>query len=98
MKRIKLWWLSLWCPKFWEHFPTEDKAGPWVAVALSVTFFSRRERARHLVNGGLKEAYIQARRLALNLDNKVLSEEIGIEWEVRRPFPDETYDNVPLTK
>ena len=99
LKKLQLWYLAITCPDFNKFFPTEDKPGPWVAVALTTTCFSRRERKRHLVNDGLKVAYVEARKLARDLDIEVPSfqGEIGIEWEVRRPFPDEVYDNMPLT-
>lgn len=92
----------MWCPKFWEFYPKEDKEGPWVAVAIRTsTYGSCREIYRELYKKGMCDVYIEARALALRLDGETtkMGDVFGIEWSIRRPFPDEeTFDNMTLTK
>ncbi len=78
-------WLCLVCPKFWEHYPKDDKdPGPWMAVAISFSFFRRREVLVEEVKGDMRDAYMRARWLAWELDcNTHFS--LGIKWAVRRP-------------
>lgn len=102
MKKLKCFWLSLWCPKFWEFFPKEDKPSPWVATAIRTsTYGSWREVYREYYEKGMEDAYIEARALAMKLDSETTTtgDIFGIEWAIRRPFPDETsFDNIVLTK
>ena len=90
-KAIDTFILGFQCREFWENFPKDDKPGPWIATAIRLTPFSEREVRWAEVKGGLRDAYLVARRLALHVDRETPTgllgsreAEVGIGWGIRR--------------
>jgi hypothetical protein len=86
----------LFCPRWKEDKPVENLPGPWIAVAMLQTHRGDFERNWRLV-GDLSNAYEVARWLALELAD-ASHPELGIQWSVRRPEPDELPELGNLTK
>lgn len=59
--------LAMFCPRFWEDMPA-DQPGQWVAVSLSVSPYRPPREVEMKQVEGLRNAYIEARALAVALD------------------------------
>jgi len=85
--------LSIFAPAVRENLPGKDEPGPWVAEAIVVSPFFSSVKLSELVRGGLREAYVRARWLAVTVDYWMIPSgkdcELGVDWGVRRPTPEE---------
>lgn len=91
-RRLRCLLITPFAPGFWKNFPKQDLPGPWIAESLVVTPWSSRVDRSKRVEGGLWQAYIEARDLAVDTDMITPVNqhgEIGVDWGIRRPAEDE---------
>jgi hypothetical protein len=85
-RRLRCIFISAFAKDFWKDFPPEDSPGPWVADAIVTGIAFRCVRKSEFIKGGLWDAYIRARELAVEVDwdTPIHPEgEIGVEWGVK---------------
>jgi hypothetical protein len=91
-RRLRCILLAPLARRFWDEFPSHDQPGPWVAEAIVTGISYRHVRKSELVRGGMWDAYIRARDLAVDVDLNTPRHpdgEVGVEWGVRKPTEEE---------
>jgi hypothetical protein len=82
--KLKLWWLKVNCPRFYEDMPKINKTGTWEIGSTVGSLWHSMEYDNETFTGDVKDAYIRARQLAMERDWKVpLDDDLGVNWFVR---------------
>lgn len=84
---IKGVFLSMFCYRYWDELPKEEKPGVWIAQALRTSPWSERVMHEKEYSNNV-DAYIGARWFALKLDFSTGTyngmDDYGIEWLIKK--------------
>lgn len=86
-RRLRCMMVAPFAPDFWARFPiNNDDKGPWMVEAIVTGIAYSHVRRSELVKGGLWDAYIRARELAVGVDLATPHHpdgEVGVDWRIR---------------
>ena len=101
VRRLRCLLMPLFAPDFWRDFPEKDEAGPWAVDAIVTGLAFSHVRHTELVKGGMWDAYIRSRKIAVAVDWTIPrhpDNEVGVDWGIRKPTESELGYDIPERK